>query len=186
MVHRVKRFPTVHLQGWQGSLSNTVKEVFFPLTVNLGLVFYYFICTVFTVWSATIQRSPPGPRFEPGMVLCLTKISVSSGLDGAPKCFRSESRNDILDSDHSLYDHSATANANASSLYYQPAQYTGFVRTCDGKFIRQVGGIDTPFSANNLRKHTRVFLYLWTFFQYISKTFTQLIFSWYFFNFLPQ
>ncbi len=53
-------------------------------------------------------------------------------LDVCLRLRRSESRNDILDSDHSLYDHSAP-------LYYQPAQYTGFVRTCDGKFIRNVG-----------------------------------------------
>ncbi len=53
-------------------------------------------------------------------------------LDVCLRLCRSESRNDILDSDHSLYDHSAP-------LYYQPAQYTGFVRTCDGKFIRNVG-----------------------------------------------
>ena len=41
---------------------------------------------------------------------------------------RSDSRGDLLDSDHSsIYEH---------GLYYQPGQYSGFVRTCDGKFIR--------------------------------------------------
>ena len=41
---------------------------------------------------------------------------------------RSDSRGDLLDSDHNtLYD---------QGLYYQPGQYSGFVRTCDGKFIR--------------------------------------------------
>ena len=41
---------------------------------------------------------------------------------------RSDSRGDLLDNDHnSIYDH---------GLYYQPGQYNGFVRTCDGKFIR--------------------------------------------------
>ena len=51
------------------------------------------------------------------------------------RIYRSESRNDILDSDHSLYDH----GSGGGPLYYQPAQYTGFVRTCDGKFIRKHG-----------------------------------------------
>jgi hypothetical protein len=63
--------------------------------------------------------------------------SAPGFLTEAVGVLRSESRNDILDSDHSLYDtHSAAA---AAAVYYQPAQYTGFVRTCDGKFIRNVG-----------------------------------------------
>ena len=37
--------------------------------------------------------------------------------------------NDLLDNDHSIYDH---------GLYYQPGQYTGFDRTFDGKFISMI------------------------------------------------
>ena len=59
---------------------------------------------------------------------------------------RSDSRNDLLDTDHSVYEH---------SLYYQPGQYTGFVRTCDGKFVRtnipqhDFETLDTNFYRNS-------------------------------------
>ena len=59
---------------------------------------------------------------------------------------RSDSRNDLLDNDHSVYEH---------SLYYQPGQYTGFVRTCDGKFVRtnipqhDFETLDTNFYRNS-------------------------------------
>ena len=59
---------------------------------------------------------------------------------------RSDSRNDLLDTDHSVYEH---------GLYYQPGQYTGFVRTCDGKFVRtnipqhDFETLDTNFYRNS-------------------------------------
>ena len=59
---------------------------------------------------------------------------------------RSDSRNDLLDTDHSVYEH---------SMYYQPGQYTGFVRTCDGKFVRtnipqhDFETLDTNFYRNS-------------------------------------
>ena len=60
---------------------------------------------------------------------------------------RSDSRGDLLDSDHNtIYDH---------GLYYQPGQYSGFVRTCDGKFIRtnipqhDFETLDTNFYRNS-------------------------------------
>ena len=65
---------------------------------------------------------------------------------------RSDSRGDLLDSDHnSIYDH---------GLYYQPGQYSGFVRTCDGKFIRtnipqhDFETLDTNFYRNSSAMHT--------------------------------
>ena len=60
---------------------------------------------------------------------------------------RSDSRGDLLDSDHNtIYD---------QGLYYQPGQYSGFVRTCDGKFIRtnipqhDFETLDTNFYRNS-------------------------------------
>ena len=67
---------------------------------------------------------------------------------------RSDSRNDLLDTDHSVYEH---------SMYYQPGQYTGFVRTCDGKFVRtnipqhDFETLDTNFYRNSNQVRLEVF-----------------------------
>ena len=62
----------------------------------------------------------------------------------------SDSRADILDSgDKGVYD----------GLYYQPGQYSGFVRTCDGKFIRtnipthDFDTLDSNFYRNSQNMH---------------------------------
>lgn len=64
-------------------------------------------------------------RLDQNYMMVRAQSRLQDGYDRLSH--RSDSRNDLLDNDHTIYDH---------GLYYQPGQYTGFVRTCDGKFIR--------------------------------------------------
>ena len=65
-------------------------------------------------------------RLDQNYMMVRAQSRLQDGYDRMSH--RSDSRGDLLDNDHSsIYDH---------GLYYQPGQYNGFVRTCDGKFIR--------------------------------------------------
>ena len=64
---------------------------------------------------------------------------------------RSDSRADLLETEKPVYE---------PGLYYQPGQYSGFVRTCDGKFIRtnipahDFDTLDSNFYRNSSAMHT--------------------------------
>ena len=84
-------------------------------------------------------------RLDQNYMMVRAQSRLQDGYDRLSH--RSDSRGDLLDSDHAgLYEH---------GLYYQPGQYSGFVRTCDGKFIRtnipqhDFETLDTNFYRNS-------------------------------------
>ena len=88
-------------------------------------------------------------RLDQNYMMVRAQSRLQDGYDRLSH--RSDSRGDLLDSDHnSIYDH---------GLYYQPGQYNGFVRTCDGKFIRtnipqhDFETLDTNFYRNSSAMH---------------------------------
>ena len=88
-------------------------------------------------------------RLDQNYMMVRAQSRLQDGYDRLSH--RSDSRGDLLDTDHGLYDH---------GLYYQPGQYSGFVRTCDGKFIRtnipqhDFETLDTNFYRNSSAMHT--------------------------------